>query len=367
MKRDQWFPNGLSRILALGARLAFGSPAFVSWGACGSAPPPDPGATPMAPVVPVAEADRSLRAMQTEVVGTVRAAREATIAPLLSGTVTEVHVAIGSQVRAGDVLVRLSAREVDARLEQAKVLSEQAARERDRAVTLKDRGAIPLAQFEATVAQWDVARARQEEAATVAEWTVLRAPFAAVITAKLVSVGDTALPGQRLLVLEGRGAFRFEARVPESGGYQLRVGDRLPVRIDELPHELEGIVAEIQPAADDATRTRLVKIDLPRVGAPPGAIRSGQFGRALLTGGKSFMVTVPVSAVARRGQLEMVFVIDEGMSRLRLVRTGLDHDGRVEIFAGLSGGEKVALVAAAGIVDGQRVRVQGPQHAEAVR
>lgn len=217
------------------------------------------------------------------------------------------------------------------------------------------------------MAQWDVARARQEEAATIAEWTVLRAPFAAVVTAKLVSVGDTALPGQRLLVIEGRGAFRFEARVPESGGSELRVGDRLPVRLDEMEHELEGIVAEIQPAADDATRTRLVKIDLPRTGAWPGALRSGQFGRALLTAGKSVMVTVPSAAVARRGQLEIVFVIDEGTARLRLVRPGLERQGRVEILAGLSGGETVALVASADLVDGQRVRVQGPEHAEAVR
>ncbi len=111
MNREQWFPNGLSRILALGARLAVGSLAFISSGACGSAPQPESGAAPTAPVVQVAEADRSLHATQTEVVGTVRAAREATIAPLLSGTVTEVRVGIGSQVRAGEVLVRLAARD----------------------------------------------------------------------------------------------------------------------------------------------------------------------------------------------------------------------------------------------------------------
>jgi RND family efflux transporter MFP subunit len=287
----------------------------------------------------------------TEVVGSVRSLHEANIGPLLSGTVTEVRVGIGSSVRAGDVLVRLSAHEVEARFEQARALSEQATREHDRAMTLRDQSAISVAQYEATMSEWNVARARQTEARIFAERTVLRAPFAGVITAKLINVGETALPGQRLLVLEGRGALRFEARVPESTGDDLHIGDRLPVRIDGLDQDLKGSVAEIQPAADDATRTRLVKLNLPE----SGGLRPGQFGRVMLTTGQSLTVTIPSGAVVHRGQLETVFVIDSGAAQLRLVRTGRERDGMVEISAGLSGGEKVVLGAAQDLVDGQRV------------
>jgi membrane fusion protein, multidrug efflux system len=312
-------------------------------------PRPPPSLPPQ--VVQVGQADRSPRPVLTEVVGTVRAIREATIAPLLSGTVTDVRVGLGSEVRAGDVLVRLSARDVDARLEQSRAVSALATRDRDRAITLREQGAISVAQYDAAMSQWSVARARQTEASTVADRTVLRAPFAGVITAKLVSVGDTALPGQRLLVLEGGTSLRFEARVPETGGGELRVGDLLPVRLDGLEQELPGRIAEIQPASDDATRTRLIKIDLPDT---PG-LRSGRFGRVLLTTGQLVAVTVPASALVRHGQLESVFVVDSGTARLRLVRSGRDRDGRVEISSGLSGGEKVALAASAGLVDGQRV------------
>ncbi|MGZ6162397.1 MAG: hypothetical protein ACXWLS_03630, partial [Myxococcaceae bacterium] len=77
-----------------------------------------PGTPPR--VVQVAQADRTRRPILTDVVGTVRAVRSATIAPLVSGTVAEVRVGLGSSVRAGDVLVRLSAREIDARLEQTR-------------------------------------------------------------------------------------------------------------------------------------------------------------------------------------------------------------------------------------------------------
>jgi len=300
--------------------------------------------------VRVVVAERSSRPVLTEVVGTIRATRSATIAPLLPGTVAEVRVGLGSSVRAGEVLVRLSAREVEARLEQTRAVSEQAARDRARATSLVGQGAISVAEYETAMSQWSVARARQAEASSIAARTALRAPFAGVITSKTVSVGDTALPGQPLLVLEARSALRFEAQVPETTGESLIVGDRVPVSIEGLERELDGRLAEIQPASDAVSRTRLFKIDLPET---PG-LRSGQFGRALLSRGESFAVTVPSEAVVHHGQLESVFVIESGAARVRLVRSGRERNGRVEISSGLAGGETVAMTGA-GLVEGERV------------
>jgi len=274
--------------------------------------------------------------------------KSATIAPLISGTVAEIRVGLGSSVRAGEVLVKLSAREVDARLEQTRAVSAQAARDRARATSLVGQGAISVADYEAAMSQWSVALARQAEASSIAERRVLRAPFAGVITSKFASIGDTALPGQPLLVLEARSALRLEAQVPETAAERLALGDVVPVRIEGL--ELEGRLAEVQPASDATTRTRLFKIDLPDT----AGLRSGQFGRALLAGSESRTVTVPLEAVVRHGQLESVFVVDSGVARLRLVRSGREWKGRVEISSGLSGGEKIAL-ATTGLVDGARV------------
>lgn len=320
-------------------------------GGCAAEPARRPAPSVPPRVVQIAQADRASRPVMTDVVGTVRAVRSATIAPLISGTVAEVRVGLGSSVRAGEVLVRLSAREIDARLEQTRAVAVLAKRERDRAIPLKNLGAISVAQFDAAISQWDVAQARQAEASTIADRTALRAPFAGVVTAKLANVGDTAMPGQALLVLEAPGALRFEARVPETAVDALAVGKSLPVRLDGLDHDIEGRIAEIQPASDDATRTRLAKIDLPQT---PG-VRSGRFGRVFLATGASLTVVVPAEAVVRHGQLETVFVVASGTARLRLVRTGRERDGRLEIASGLSGDEKVVLAGGADLVDGQRV------------
>src|SRR5262245_36146747 len=322
--------------------------ALLSGCTAGSSPRPSPQPPYM---VQTAKAERSSRATVTEVVGTVQASRRATIAPLISGTVAEVRVGLGSSVRAGDVLVRLSAREVEARLEQTRVASEQAARDRARATNLVGQGAMSVAEYESAMSQWSVARARQTEASTFAERRVLRAPFAGVITSKIASVGDTALPGQPLLVLEAPSALRFEAQVPERAGEDLAVGDRLPVRLEGLERDLEGRIAEIRPASGDATRTRLIKVELREA---PG-LRSGRFGRALVRGDEAVAVTVPSGAVVRRGQLETVYVVESGVVHLRLVRSVREREGQMEISSGLSGGETVVLAEAAQLVDGQRV------------
>ena len=120
----------------------------VFYGCAGEPPPPPPPSLPPRGVH-VAKADRSPRPVLTELVGTVRSVHDAAIAPLVSGTVTEVRVRLGSLVRAGEVLVRLSAGELDARREQARAVSALAARERDRATALKEQGAITVAQYEA--------------------------------------------------------------------------------------------------------------------------------------------------------------------------------------------------------------------------
>lgn len=301
--------------------------------------------------VQLARANRTRLPITTEIVGTVRATHSASVAPLISGTVAEVRIGLGSPVRAGEVLVRVSAHEVDARLEQAQAMYGLARQDADRAIFLGTRDVIPKAQYDAALAQLTVAEAKQAEASSLADHALLRAPFAGVITAKRVSVGDTVLAGQTLLVLEAPSALRFEARVPEAASKGLVIGNSLAIRLDGLDHDVEGRIAEIEPSSDDLTRTHLLRLDLPRI---PG-LQSGRFGRLLLVTGQSVAVTVPAAALVRRGQLELLFVEEDGRARLRLVRTGRVHAGQQEIAAGLSGGERVVISRADELSDGRRV------------
>jgi hypothetical protein len=67
-------------------------------------------------------------------------------------------------------------------------------------------------------------------------------------------------------------------------------------------------------------------------------------------------VVVPVTAIARRGQLESVFVVERGVARLRLVRTGRERDGAIEVVSGLSDGESVVSADVGTLLDDQPVQ-----------
>jgi membrane fusion protein, multidrug efflux system len=287
-----------------------------------------------------------------EVVGTVRARSVAALSSSIMGTVRDLPLSVGSKVKAGQLVARLSAQEIEAKAEQARALLGQAEIALRRAEELKAQNAIAPAQYDAAVAQHRVALATVAEADVMRGYTTLRAPFAGVVTAKHAEVGDLALPGRPLLVLEDPTSLRLEAAVPEAMSRDLRVGARLPVRIDGIDGELAATVSEQAPTADPQSRTVLVKLDLPEHLA---GLRPGMFGRLLMRATPTHAITIPEAAVVQRGQLETVFVVDDGKAKLRLVRSGRRQDGAVELLSGLQRGELVVVSEPDRLRDGQPV------------
>jgi RND family efflux transporter MFP subunit len=171
-----------------------------------------------------------------------------------------------------------------------------------------------------------------------------------------VEPGDLAVPGQPLLVLDDFRAYRLEAEVGESAIGRVRMGQRVPVTLDALGRTLEGRVAEIIPAADPASRTVTVKLELPA----DADLRSGLFGRAHFLVGERQALTVPLSALVERGQLTGVYVVDpRSVARFRLVTAGERRAGRAEILSGLAAGERIAGDGTERLSDGVRV-ASGP-------
>ena len=289
-----------------------------------------------------------------EVVGTVRAKLRATVEAKVSGRIELMLAASGQAVNAGELLAKLDAREIQARLDQAITLREQLGRDTERLRRLLANNAVSLQEFETVESRHRVAVASVNEAETMLGYTRITAPFNAVVTRKLADVGDLAAPGKPLLELEDPSALRLEADVPEALIGRVRLRDKLPVRVATMSARLEGVVVEIAPAADPASRTFLVKLDLP----PATLLRSGQFARAVVPLGETAALRVPAGAVMRRGQMELVFVETNRVAQLRLVKTGKHVDGEVELVSGVEAGERVVTDGASQLRDGQPVEIR---------
>jgi hypothetical protein len=132
----------------------------------------------------------------------------------------------------------------------------------------------------------------------------------------------------------------------------IRVGQPVSVTLDGVDRAFDAHVSEIVPAVDAASRAYTVKIDLP--GLP--SLRSGLFGRAEFQLGSQLLLAVPAAAVIERGQLQSVFVAEDGIARTRLITTGEKAKDRIEVLSGLAPGEKVVLPIPPGLSDGAAVR-----------
>jgi len=327
------------------------------------------------------------RAMQPdylEAAGTVRPAQSAQLASQVMGTITGVSVHEGEAVRRGQVLVTIDAAQAHAAYQSATAglqASKQAAAAADadyaladatmkRYQSLYDKKSVSPQEYDEVKTKLEAAKARRDaaqagtaqaeaavaESSTTVGFTKIRAPFAGVVTARLVDTGAMAAPGVPLLIVEDPSRFRLEANVDESQIGVVKLGATVPVVIDSLSgQEIAGKVVQIVPAADPASRTFTVKIELP---ANP-MVRSGVFGRARFPRGQRELMVVPQTALLQRGQLDAVYVVNQdGLARLRYVTLGKPSSGNVEVLSGLDNGERVVAEAGGRELSGKRVEAR---------
>ncbi len=283
--------------------------------------------------------------------GEVRAADRAVLAAKVAGHVQELAVKLGQDVRAGDVLVRLSAPELVAQVERARTALAQAERELGRDRDLKKGGVTTDDAVRTGEERVRAVQAALAEAEAVLAYTEIKAPFDGRVAARPVNLGDLAMPGQALIVTDRSGAGEVLARVPEAQARRLSLGDALTVAADA--ERVAVSVTEIAAAADAATRTVEVVLALPE----GSAWRPGRFVSVEVLEGDVLKRFVPVTAVRAFGQVESVLVVSDGRARLRIVQTGRSDGGQVEILSGVEPGEVVVANPAAALRDGQSVEV----------
>jgi RND family efflux transporter MFP subunit len=292
--------------------------------------------------------------MTEEVVGTVRAKLQSTLEAKLSGRIDKLPVVLGQRVKAGELVARLEAPEINARLDQAEAALEQAGRDWKRISSLFEQQAVTRAEYDTAQARQRVAKGAAAEAKAMMSYVEVVAPFDGVVTKKWADVGDLAAPGKPLIAIEDPSALQLEADVPQAIASHVQRGARLAARVDGVGGELTGTVSEIAPTFDSVSRTLRVKVDLSE---QPG-LSSGQFARLVVPVGESNSLRVPVSAVVQRGQLEIVFVVANQHAQLHLVKSGKRVGDELEILSGLHAGDSVVIDGAAQLTDGQPVEAK---------
>ncbi len=198
------------------------------------------------------------------------------------------------------------------------------------------------AELKAAQARYESAQARVAETGEQLEHTVVRAPYAGIVVARHVEVGELASPGQPLMTGVSLERLRAVTTVPQRYVATVRAVTEARVYAGDAAPIL-GSDITVSPYADPKAHSFRVRVTLPA--ADPAGLYPGMLVKVGFATGTAEQLLIPPQALVRRSEVAAVYVVEpQGAVRFRQVRVGeTQADGRLAILAGLVAGERVAL------------------------
>lgn len=339
------------------------------------------------------------------------------------GKVAEVKVKDGDDVQEGDLLIRLDATEISAQvaqaeaaldlargnlasvrdvsmpkrmeqirssLQQAEIAFNNVKENYERMKKLYQEGIISEAEFDGTRSEYELrrsqyeaaqeqfrlekegqekelavleAQARQAEAAlqlvrTHLNETLITAPVSGTVSGIDLNPGEMAAPGIPLVVINKLESMRVSVNLTEKDVGRIQEGQKVDVLISALSSKpFQGEVQSISPVADPRTKTYGMKVLLPN---EDGLIKGGMTAEVRATVEvEENTVVIPIEAVLTREGKQVVFVVEEGLARLRQVALGLESGDTCSVLEGVEPGEQVVSRGQHYLQDGEKVTVAG--------
>ena len=306
-----------------------------------------------------------------EVTGELQAKLHTVVSAEVGGELTQILVDEGVPVDEGQIVLEIDPQrrklELDsalAQVAQGEASLAQQRRQTERIRALQGKGLTSELQFEQAnlelelaVSRLAAARAQAEIARQALDDATVRAPFTGVTGERHVNRGEFLQAGTPLMEFVSLDPIEVVFHVAEVDSALVRLGQRVDVRVAPYPSEsFSAVVEVIYPTIESQSRTLRVKAALPN---PTGRLRPGLFARADL--GIAFRKGIPMvpdEAVLQRADGAVVFLLNaEQRVTRRQVKTGVFHDGLVEISSGLVPGDIVITRGHMDLVDGALVQV----------
>jgi RND family efflux transporter MFP subunit len=345
--------------------------------------------------------DRYLR-----VTGSLAADAQAEVSAETAGRVIETPVERGTRVGVGDLLVRISASETSAQLQEAEANAAQiearlglvagqpfdrmrvpdvmnakasldlAEAEFNRMRSLVDQKVISQSEFDQRRTALEAARQQYQAAQNIADQsyrsleaararvalarkavadTAVRSPLSGLVAERLVSVGDYVTRGARVATVVRVDPLRVELTVPEQHVSLVSVGQKVRLTVDAYPgEEFAATIRFVSPSLRSDQRALTVEALAPNT---DGRLKPGLFVTALVRQADGApALLVPASSVETVAGTSRVYVVKENRAEARIVTTGDKVGDDVEVTSGVSKGEVVATEPKGRLSDGQAVK-----------
>ena len=311
------------------------------------------------PMVAVQKAQVTPLSRTLDLTGSATPTRQARLASPGEGPIQNCRVREGDQVKRGERVLTIgrsgaAAAQVTAMAESVK---EQEA-ELNRTKILVQSGAVPGSQLDTARAKYEGARALLAKARESAGDYSVAAPWDGVVSKVLVKDGDFVAPRAPLVEMYDPNSLVIRLAVPEAQSTMVFKGMPVKIQMDAYPDKtFEGKISLVYPDLDTRMRTRTAEVKLDY----PVALIPGMFARLqVVMETVAEAVAVPGDAVLIMPNGEKVaYVLKDGKAQRRVVQTGLEAGGQVQIVSGIQPGETVITAGNEKLKDGMEVKVQG--------
>ncbi|MGH9139939.1 MAG: efflux RND transporter periplasmic adaptor subunit, partial [Vicinamibacterales bacterium] len=335
---------------------------------------------------------------------------QARISSEVAGVVRDVRMQLGTEVKAGDVLVRLepselqfaldraesSLRQVEAQLgidrtqdkqppadeqvasvRQAVANRDDARAAYERAQQLNSRGLLTRADRDAAETRLKVGEANYQAALDTVHSlkaslqdrrasyelaqkkladAVIRAPVAGSISERLVQPGEFIRENTVIATVVQMSPLKLKSAIQERHASLIKPGQGVQFDVEAFTNrKFKGTIAYVSPAVDQATRTFAVEaiVDNADRQLKPGFFAKG----VVLTHVDVSVLAVPEEAISTLAGVSTVYVIEGGKARQQQISLGTRQNKLVEVTTGLKGDEQLATTNLSQLATGVSVRL----------
>lgn len=317
---------------------------------------------------PVSVREITLQPIEEYIVGTgtVKAAKEVMMKSespgfyaLLDNPETRRPFALGDFVEADREVIRLDnpERESEIKIESKRLSLETSRREFEKQQSLYDKGGVTLGDLrESERAYMDAEYNYQNAVIQLAKMSIT-APFGGVITGLPYHTGGVKVDtGTEMVQIMNYRELYLEVDLPGKDLGRVKADQSVRVMSYSMPDDtLSGRVTQVSPALDPDSRSFTASI---HIANPAWLFRPGMFIKAeIVVAQRDSAVVVPKEIVLAKRKGKVVFIVERGTARERVITTGLENPDAVEVLEGLAENERLVVEGYETLRDRAKVKI----------
>lgn len=321
-------------------------------------------------------------------VGRILSTQSGTVSSEIGGIISHIEIEVGDRVSLRQLIVRLDTNtlawrrqnavatlvEKQARVTEASAVQHSAEIELRRMEHLRQSAVFSNAKYEDKIEEVERLRAARKAASAAVDQALtnlhladselakaeIRAPYSGVILRRYIEIGSYVAAGAAIVDLMNDYNLEIETDVTAEYVESIKPGTMATVQIGSNPF-VKAVVRAVIPDEDPRTRTRLARLTFsvpPQdSGSPLAANQKVTVFFSIRAKLENLVLTVSKDAIVHRGQQDIVFVIEDGIAKLKQVQLGKSIGERFIVVNGLQSGEKTVVRGNENLQSGQAVQL----------